>query len=29
MFASNGRDGCLQLLIAARADLEAKSDVGE
>ena len=30
MLASrNGKDGCLQLLIAARVDLEAKDNVSE
>ena len=30
MLASiNGNDGCLQLLIAARVDLEAKNNVSE
>ena len=27
--SANGKDGCLQLLIDARADLEAKDNVSE
>ena len=27
--SSNGKDGCLQLLIAAEVDLEAKDNVSE
>ena len=27
--SSEGKDGCLQLLIAARIDLEAKNNVSE